>query len=208
MGVWIDGQAHRSRSGATHIKRRILYAFGACLIVFAALFVVGYLSAKDACAHDPRFACSPRSGERSIVVDDPQKSWAFYGHLRQNEEDHYRIDVRQPLRVPWSVLVDERDARNPARPQVVVQDASGRKIAVLNLDRPVAFYEPFSRERYLSSKDALLELQPGSYVAIVRMRGGDSSQRYAFAIGESEQFGVAEIPYVFGAVSRIRSLRY
>lgn len=208
MGLRNAGEAHRSRGGATRVKRRTLYVLGACLAVFFGIFVVGFLSARDACAHDPRFACSPRGAERPIVIDDPQKSWAFYGHLRPNEEDHYRITVRKPLRVPWSLLVDERDAGNTARPEALVQDGSGRKLAQLNLVQPVHFYEPFSRERYLSSNNSVLDLPPGAYVAIVRMRGGDSLQRYTFAIGESEQFSLTEIPYVFGAVARMRTLHY
>ncbi len=190
------------------MKQRVLGALGACLAVFLAIFAVGFLSARDACAHDPRFVCSPRSTARPVIVDDPQKSWAFYGHLRPGEEDHYRIEVRKPLHVPWSLLIDARDTGNPARPEAILYDGTGRRLAQLDLVRPVRFYEPFSRERYLSSRAAVLDLLPGTYAAVVRMRGGDSSQRYTLAIGESEQFSLTEIPYVLGAIARIRALHY
>jgi len=185
--------------------RRILVAAAAALLVFA---VAGYFSAGSACAHDPRFACSPRSAEHAIEVPDPQKSWAFYGHLEGEQEDVYAIEVRRALSVSWSLLVDRRDSGNPARPAIVVRDAAGRERAHLDFNRATNFYKSFSREWYVTTTAATLALAPGSYTAQVRMRNGRASQRYTFAVGDDERFSVAEIPYVFGAIGRIRALHY
>ena len=87
------------------------------LLLIAAVFAVvvgaGMLSATRACAHDPRFACSPRAADRAIVVADPGKSWAFYGRLGSGAEDRYEIDATHALTVPVQVLIDQRDAGFP-----------------------------------------------------------------------------------------------
>jgi len=185
--------------------RRFLVAAAAAVLVLA---IAGYFSAGSACAHDPRFACSPRGAGNPIGLRDPQKSWAFYGHLEGEQRDVYKIDVHQALSVSWSLLVDRRDAGNPARPAIVVRDAAGRERARLDFSRATSFYEPFSREWYVTTAAATLALAPGSYTAQVHMRNGRESQRYTFAIGDDERFSVAEIPYVFGAIGRIRALHY
>jgi hypothetical protein len=174
----------------------------------AALCVVGFLGAGRACAHDPRFACSPRTPVNPVVIADPEKSWAFYGHLATGEADRYAFSVRTPLRVPWNILVDERDARNPARPSATLFDANGAVRARIDLRDATMFFEPFSRERYLSSPERELSLAPGAYTIDVSMRGGHATQRYTLAIGEAERFSVLDVPYVAGAIVRIRALRY
>jgi hypothetical protein len=183
-------------------------AFVAAIALFA-IAVVAYLSAGTACAHDPRFACSPRGTHDPIAVSDPQKSWAFYGHLAPGETDRYTIVVRQPIHVAWSLLVDARDAANPSRPAIRVSDAAGYERAHLDFAHAETFYEPFSRERYTTTPASTLVLPAGTYDAVVRMRGaGTTPQRYTFAVGDAERFSITEIPYVLGAIHRIRALRY
>ena len=186
------------------IRRIVLILVAAVVVLFAA----GVLSAGTACAHDPRFACSPRGTDRPIRIADPRKSWAFYGDLEPHETDHYRFRLQQPATIPANLLIDERDAANPARPVAVVANARGTTVATLDLRAPVNFYEPFSRVHYLSSPVERLSLPAGSYTVDVSMRGGREPQRYAFAIGEEERFGLTEIPFVLGAIYRIHNRKF
>jgi hypothetical protein len=186
-------------------KRRVLIVAG--IIGTAALlwFVVGFTSAQTACAHDPRFACSPRGRFDPIRIHDPEKSWAFYGRLGNDERDHYLLIAREPLHVPWQLLIERRDAGDPLRPSAVVRDEHGRQIASLSLSGSDAttFYEPFSRITYLSTIPHVLRVPPGRYEITISMRGAGPPQRYVMAIGEQERFGLGEIPYVIGAIHRI-----
>jgi len=180
----------------------------AIVLLLAVLVLAGALGAQRACAHDPRFACSPRPASSPIPITDVAKSWAFYGHLRPGERDVYTIDVAAQVRVPWNLLVDARDAANPARPFATLTTAAGTPVARMDFRRSEPFYEPFSREHYLSTPDVTLTLQPGRYRIEVGMRAGDRPQRYTMAIGTEERFGLTEIPYVLGTIHRIRSRNY
>lgn len=180
------------------------------LTLLAALTIwlaIGFSAAQRACAHDPRFVCSPRTGSNSVVIPDVGKSWAYYGGLMAGQSDRFVFDVNGLTVVPWSLLVDARDANDPARPAATLYDADGRAIARLALLRGNAFYEPFSRESYRQSGTDDLHLSPGAYSIVVTMSAG-SRQRYVMAIGDAERFSPFEIPYVAGAIVRIRSRRY
>lgn len=177
-------------------------------IVLLALFCAGVLSAARACAHDPRFACSPRDASNPVVITDPQKSWAFYGHLEGGRQDFYEIETPKTVDVSVQLLVDRRDADNPARPVARVADASGRLIATIDLVRMHQFYEPFSRVTYLESPDRIVRLPAGTSTVVVGMRAGAAPQRYTLAIGSDERFSILEIPYLLGAVARIHARRF
>jgi hypothetical protein len=183
----------------------------ALVVIAIALLVVvgaGALSAGRACAHDPRFACSPRSAANPVVVSDPQKSWAFYGHLAAGQEDRYVIETAKAVAVPVQLLLDQRDDANPARPIATIASVSGRTVATIDLDRAQAFYEPFSQVSYLESAQRLIRLKAGTSTITVTMHGGGAPQRYALAIGSDERFSVFEIPYLLGAVYRIHTRRF
>lgn len=193
-----------SRNRGRFVKRALLaIAIALFVLVTADAFLAG-----RACAHDPRFVCSPRSRNDPVVVSDPKKSWAFYGDLGAGDTDHYLIQTPQTIAVPVQVLVDQRDAVNPARPVVTVAAASGRAIATIDLKRAQPFYEPFSRVTYLQSADRVLTLRAGTSTITVAMRGGDAPQRYALAVGSDERFSVFEMPYLIGAVYRIHTRRF
>lgn len=182
-------------------------------VLLSALAVVAFIvaisigSAQVACAHDPRFACSPRAGN-PITIPDPSKSWAYYGHLGPGQTDVYRFTISKTLDVPWNVLLDRRDAATPGRPAAMITDGTGHVIAEANLDHPEAFYEPFSGEHYLMSPDQTMHLAPGPYEVRVSMAGVSGPQRYTMAIGEAERFSPLEFPYLVGAVLRIRAQHY
>jgi hypothetical protein len=181
--------------------------FLSALTVLAVIVAISIGSAQVACAHDPRFACSPRAAN-PIRIPDPSKSWAYYGHLGAGQSDLYRFSISKALAVPWNVLLDQRDAATPGRPVAIMTDGAGHVVAEANLDRPVTFYEPFSREHYLTSPDRTLHLRPGRYEVRVSMPGANEAQRYTLAIGEAERFSPLEVPYLIGAILRIRAQHY
>lgn len=185
--------------------RRFLLAF---VLAVTAVVSASILSASRACAHDPRFACSPRSASKPVTIPDPTKSWAFYGRLAAGQQDHYVFTTVEPLRVPISLLVDLRDASDPTRPGATLYDDSGTALATVDLSRATRFYEPFSRVNYLTSSDRSILLMPGRYTIIVTVHDGRSPQRYALAVGEREGFSVLEIPFLAGAIYRIHNRRF
>jgi len=187
------------------VLKRILIVIVSSIAVVVA---VGTLSAGRACAHDPRFVCSPRTPGNPVVVRDAVKSWAFYGRLGAAQSDHFTVSTTTAIRVPTSLLVDERDAGNPARPSLSVYDGRGAKVATIDMNRSELFYEPFSRVRYLSSVERAVQLNAGTYDFVVTMSGAPSAQRYTLALGREERFTVAELPFVIGAVVRIHNRGY
>ena len=183
--------------------KRVAGFVALALLVWAA---AGFFSAQSACAHDPRFTCSPRENAHPVNVPDATKSWAYYGRLKPGTSDRYEFELKAPSSVPVNLLVDERDSANASRPSLSVE-RDGTGIARIDFSRSARFYEPFSRESYVQTPERTLDLTPGRYVAVISM-SGDAPQRYTFAIGAAERFSVWEIPYVFGAIHRIRTLNY
>jgi len=182
------------------------------IVGFATLAVVvwagaGYFSALSACAHDPRFACSPRSQDHPVTIPDAGKSRAYYGSLAASGSDRYRFDLAAPLSVPVNLLVDDRDVKNASRP-VFKLERDGTTVSRIDFVHWEKFYEPFSREGYVETPERQLLLPAGHYVATVTMEGGVAPQRYTLAIGNAERFSVFEVPYVLGAIHRIRALQY
>jgi hypothetical protein len=198
----------QGRVVTAHRRQLLVRAGGVIALAVLLWFIAGFLSAQRACAHDPRFACSVRGSSDPIYVADPVKSWAFYGHLRNGQTEVYEISLARAGRISWSLLVDQRDAYNPARPAALLSTASGKMLQSLDFSRMRRFYEPFSREQYITTATSMLALGPGKYRINVNMRGGDVQQRYTLALGSEERFGLTEIPYVLGAIHRIRDQNY
>lgn len=178
-------------------------ALVALAIVLAVTLIAGVLSAGVACAHDPRFACSPRDAN-PVVISDPSKSWAFYGHLAPRGHDRYRVQASAALAVPVQLLVDQRDAANPARPVATIADERGRTLATIAVDPKHTFFEPFSRVSYVTSDERTIRFPAGATWIDVAMQGGES-QRYTLAVGSEERFSPLEMPYLLGAVYRIHT---
>ncbi len=204
-GIKLDAQLVRYRLELRYWVRRILGALALGAIVW---FAFGLVDAQTACAHDPRFPCSPRDAQHPVLIPDPQKSWAYYGRLARRQRDVYHVVLRDTLLLPLSVSVEKADAGNPGRPRVIVSDSSARVVATVPFDRVQAFYEPFSRISYLATPSLELRLSPGTYSINVTMDRATLPQRYVLAVGSLERFTVGEIPYVIGAVHRIRVRGY
>lgn len=203
LGLFRSGSLQSVERTFMHIWKRLGALVALAILLWAAF---GYFSAQSACAHDPRFACSPRTAQNPVHIPDASKSWAFYGTLRRGETDRYEFDLPMRTTVPVNLLVDVRDSNNPARPALTIE-RDGESIKSIDFSRAGKFYEPFSRENYVDTPSQDLVLDPGHYTATVSMNG-EAPQRYTLAIGEAERFTVFEIPYVAGAIHRIRALQY
>jgi hypothetical protein len=183
---------------------------GAGIVVSAiaiwALF--GFFAAQRACAHDPQFPCSPRDASHPVRIQDATRSTAFYGHLHAGETDVFELALPRAQAVPWNLLIDDRDAANPARPTATLSSADGRILQTIDFGDTTQTYEPFSRERYLATRIESEQLPAGAYRIVVGMHGGVRSQRYTLAVGVAERWSIGEIPYLLGAIHRIRTQRY
>ena len=149
------------------VVRVVAVALGA----FVFWLALGMSGASRACAHDPRFACSPRDASHAVAISDARKSWAFYGDLAPGEADVYRFDLARAANVPVSLLVDERDASNPGRPVASIEAIGAPFRERIDFSRTRQFYEPFSRERYITTPDRNLSLPAGRYALRVTMQG-------------------------------------
>lgn len=186
--------------------KRVAEVAGVTVVALVVWSAFAYSSALRACAHDPRFVCSPREND-PVVIPDVTKSWAYYGSLAAGESDHFNFELAKSAGdIPWSLLVDVRDAGNPARPVAVLNGTNAQER--LAFDRVGRFYEPFSRETYLQTGERTLTLEAGRYRILVTMPRGIRRQRYVMAIGRAERFSPLELPYVLGALGRIRGLEY
>ncbi len=192
------------------MKRRlgigVLVVIGAVGIWFAA----GWSDAGRACAHDPRFACSPRPATHPIAISDPRKSWAYYGRLTPGQTDTYTVSTQSAVTVPWQLLIERKDEGNAARPYAIVRNQRGQQIATLDLQSGATqtFFEPFSGTNYLATIARQLTLAPGISTITIGMSNGSAPQRYVMALGKDERFGLEEIPYVFGAIHRVKTRGY
>lgn len=189
------------------MKRALIRVALAGAIAVALWLVLGITGAQTACAHDPRFACSPRSPERPIPITDPTKSWAFYGRLSPAAQDVYTMHLAEQTRVPIALLMETSDESNPARPSLQLVRGP-QLVASIPFHTATPFYEPFSGTHYLTTSPRTLDLPSGDYVATISMSGGDAPQRYVMAIGSQERFSFGEIPYVLGSILRIRARGY
>ncbi|MHB8461945.1 MAG: hypothetical protein ACYDA1_04810 [Vulcanimicrobiaceae bacterium] len=192
------------------MKRRLGIGLLVAVIAAGVWFIAGWSDAGRACAHDPRFACSPRPDTHPIAITDPQKSWAFYGRLGSGQTDTYTVSTAKAVTVPWQLLIERTDEGNAARPRALVRNQQGREIATLDLrsDATQTFFEPFSRIDYLATIAKPLTLTSGTYTITVGMEPSGTPQRYVMAIGQDERFGLGEIPYVFGAIRRVQTRGY
>jgi hypothetical protein len=201
----VDGRKQLRRLAVWTVITR---AAGIVLSAIAIWGLFGFFAAQRACAHDPQFPCSPRDASHAVRVADATRSTAFYGHLRAGETDVFELALTRPQAVPWNLLIDDRDVENPARPSATLSSADGRVLQTIDFRDATQAYEPFSRERYLATPIVSTQLKPGTYRVVVDMHGGSGSQRYVLAVGAAERWSVGEIPYLLGAIHRIRTQKY
>lgn len=183
---------------------------------FAVILILLSLTAGVS-AHSPVLTGENQGIDHAFSVQDPFKSWAFYGTFPDGGSvSYYTFDLQQGDRVWFSVFTPTRDAVYPEAvligpgiedagelfPGVSVPAGSGYLVIPgTKPDHPE--YEPFTpAANYQWMKaEYIAEVQGTYYIAMVNK--GTNAGNYGLALGFREEFTLAEwimIPLSIGNV--------
>ncbi len=136
-----------------------------------------------------------------VVVEKPEVSKAYYGELLGRPAE-YSIVSPDSFELYVNILVPD-EAGVPQDLTVAVTSGTDT-IAVL--DGPAyswtRFYEPFGGDSYLMGPERRLRVGPGIYAVTVSRPGNVG--RYAFAIGEREEFTFGQVVRIVGLMPRLK----
>lgn len=180
-------------------------------VVLALVLLIS--SDSTALAHKPIFveAASNTAREMAARIPNPEISWAIYAQLSQAAEvNYYSFDGKRDARVKIDVSIPRIDSERDFGVMVALiggglPDAYiGAPIAVnagegaiiapdLSHDPSRVFDEPFTQTSYWTRQSLVAQLpQDGPYtIAVWNSRG--QRGRYVIAIGEREEFGIADL---------------
>jgi len=135
------------------------------------------------------------------VVEQPEVSKAYYGEL-SGRAALYEIVSSDSFELYVNILVPDE----PGIPtDLTVTVARGRD-TVFVLDGPARswtrFYERFGGDSYLMGPEQRLRVGPGTYVATISRPGNEG--RYAFAVGEREEFTFKQVIRIVGLMPRLK----
>jgi len=156
-------------------------------------------------AHVPLIGGNNEALETATYIDDPLKSWAIYGELREGGVvNYYRFDMEQGQRLRLMLFTPEEDLFTPSlvimgptiEPQGTVPDIvtvpQGAGALVVKGKRPDrASYEPFTPASQFELVDIDMNVRaPGTYyVAVYELLHGGP---YGLALGYREEFRLVE----------------
>lgn len=183
---------------------------------FAVILILLSLTAGVS-AHSPVLTGENQGIDHAFSVQDPFKSWAFYGTFPDaGSVSYYTFDLQQGDRVWFSVFTPTRDAVYPEAvligpgvedagelfPGVSVPAGSGYLVIPgTKPDHPE--YEPFTpAANYQWMKAEYIAEVPGTYY-IAMVNKGTNAGNYGLALGFREEFTLAEwimIPLSIGNV--------
>lgn len=183
---------------------------------FAVILILLSLTAGVS-AHSPVLTGENQGIDHAFSVQDPFKSWAFYGTFPDGGSvSYYTFDLQQGDRVWFSVFTPTRDAVYPEAvligpgvedagelfPAVSVPAGSGYLVIPgTKPDHPE--YEPFTpAANYQWMKAEYIAEVPGTYY-IAMVNKGTNAGNYGLALGFREEFTLAEwimIPLSIGNV--------
>ncbi len=175
-----------------------------------------------AAGHVPGFPGNKHGFDEAIHVDDPAKSWAFYGELHEEmEAQYYRLDVGAGDRIYLELLVPTDPSQEGFVPDAVLMgaglDAKGRPpdyvyvpdgytTVLIQGGMPgKATYEGFSPSSFYSvAHFEVAAPRNGTYYVAVygTLRGG----RYSLVVGYRESFSLSE--WILVPVSLISVYRW
>ena len=134
-------------------------------------------------------------------VDRPEVSKAFYAEL-SGEPAVYEIVSPDSFALYVNILVPD-EVGVPTDLSVTVTRGTD---TVAVLDGPAhkwtKFYEPFGGDSYLMGPEQRLRVGPGTYVVTVSRPGNQG--RYAFAVGEREEFSLGDMVRTIGLMPRLK----
>ena len=191
------------------IMKRLEAAFAVILILLSLTAGVS--------AHSPVLTGENQGIDHAFYVQDPFKSWAFYGTFPDaGSVSYYTFDLQQGDRVWFSVFTPKRDEVYPEAvligpgiensgeifPGVIVPAGSGYLVIPgTKPDHPE--YEPFTpAANYQWMKAEYIAEVPGTYY-IAMVNKGTNAGNYGLALGFREEFTLAEwimIPLSIGNV--------
>ncbi len=135
------------------------------------------------------------------IVEKPEVSKAYYGELSGRPAE-YSIVSPDSFDLFVNILVPDE----PGMPTDLTVRLTRGPDTVAVLDGPAyawtRFYEPFGGDSYLMGPEQRMRVGPGTYVATVSRPGNRG--RYAFAVGEREQFTFEEIVRTIGLMPRLK----
>lgn len=188
----------------------------AWLFLLVSIFLI--LISANAQAHKPVDTSGPATKENPIVITEHKVSWAAYNEFLTPGEIHfYRLEgvnigekIHLSLLVPYLERLEDffpviglmgpglendfagldgefvLDLLNPAgEERIILKQFSGEK--------PGTFFEPFTQTRYYERQEMnYFAPASGNYYAVVFDLEG-RAEKYVFAIGEEEKWGVGDI---------------
>lgn len=163
------------------------------------------LCMSSARAHVPFIGAENEALETATYIDDPLKSWAIYGELREGGVvNYYRFDMEEGQRLWLMLFTPEEELFTPSlvimgpkiEPQRTVPDfvsvPPGAATMVVEGKRPEkASYEPFTPASQFELVDIDMTVRASGtyYVAVYEpLRGGP----YGLAVGYKEEFSLVE----------------
>ena len=188
--------------------------------VGAALAVLLIIFSLTACVsgHVPGITGGDEGIDNAFHVDDPLKSWAFYGTFANaGSVSYYEFHLEKGDRLWFSLFTPEKEIIYPQAvligPGIESTGELPAGVVVLENDGyiivPVKFpdhpeYEPFTPSaNYQWSKFEYIAEVPGTYyIAMVNKGTGPGS--YAVAIGYREEFSVSEWVLIPISIANVR----
>lgn len=153
------------------------------VLLVAALFL---LTAPPALAHQPVLV---QRAER-VRVTEPDVSKAYYGELA-GEPVTYTIDANRSFTLYVNILVPDVAGTRQDVSAIILKD--GRVLAALDATSTAwpRIYEPFGGDYYFEGPEYRAKTGPGRHDVVVSTP--DNRGKYTLAIGEREEFPLAEV---------------
>ncbi len=156
-----------------------------------------------ALAHVPLILPSSENISEAVLIHDPSKSWAIFGHLEEDEVLYYSFDLSKGERIRLSLLAAQGDylpgmvlmgpgleGDSALPPGVDIPGGYGAVVARGSMPKS-ATYEPFGPGSYYGLADLDLEApENGTYYAAVF---GEAAGNYGLVIGYRETFSLDEL---------------
>ncbi len=135
------------------------------------------------------------------LVEKPDVSKAYYGELA-GKPASFEIISPDSFELYVNILVPDE----PDIPTDLTVTVTRDTETIAILDGPAhtwtKFYERFGGDSYLMGPELRRRVGPGTYVATVSRPGNEG--RYAFAVGEREEFTFKQVIRIIGLMPRLK----
>ncbi len=172
----------------------------------------------NAGAHKPVDTSGPATRDEPIVITEHLTSWAAYNELKKPGEVHYyRLEgVKRGEKIHLSLLVpqlerfedffpviallgpgmeNDLDGLDEEIVQIMLRPKEGEGVIIRQFQEGTegSFFEPFTQTRYAERQEMnIFAPETGTYYAVVFDPTGNAD-KYIFAIGEEEKWGLGDI---------------